>query len=79
MLGSKILPRLEVLDLSMGVLADKAAAALTANAAKFKHLKKLVLDDNWPSRRTGEGLGAQLCANYVAYRRELRGGQGGPR
>ena len=35
----------------------------------------LVLDDNWPSRRTGEGLGASLCANYVAYRRELRGGR----
>jgi GNAT superfamily N-acetyltransferase len=32
----------------------------------------LVLDDNWPSRRTGEGLGATLCANYVTYRRELR-------
>jgi GNAT superfamily N-acetyltransferase len=32
----------------------------------------LVLDDNWASRRTGEGLGASLCANYVAYRRSLR-------
>jgi GNAT superfamily N-acetyltransferase len=32
----------------------------------------LVLDDNWPSRRTGEGLGASLCANYVAYKRRLR-------
>ncbi len=32
----------------------------------------LVLDHNWPSRRTGEGLGAKLCANYVAYRRELK-------
>jgi hypothetical protein len=38
----------------------------------------LVLDDNWASRRTGEGLGASLCANYVCYRRELRGA-GGPR
>ena len=45
--GSKILPRLEVLDLSMGVLADKALAALEANASKFKHLKKLILDDNY--------------------------------
>jgi len=36
----------------------------------------LVLDDNWASRRTGEGLGAQLCANYVAYRRTLRGAGG---
>jgi GNAT superfamily N-acetyltransferase len=32
----------------------------------------LVLDDNWPSRRTGEGLGASLCANYVTYRRRFR-------
>lgn len=32
----------------------------------------LVLDDNWPSRRTGEGLGGALCANYVAYRRNFR-------
>lgn len=31
----------------------------------------LVLDDNWPSRRTAEKLGARVCANYVAYRRAL--------
>jgi len=31
----------------------------------------LVLDDNWPSRRTAMGLGAELCANYVAYRRNF--------
>jgi hypothetical protein len=31
----------------------------------------LVLDDNWPSRRTGEGLGGALRANYVAYRRDF--------
>ncbi len=31
-----------------------------------------VLDDNWPSRRTGEGLGCDVCANYLAYRREFR-------
>ncbi|MDP1829947.1 MAG: WGR domain-containing protein [Archangium sp.] len=45
--ASKILPRLEALDLSMGVLADKGAAALIANAPKFKHLKKLILSDNY--------------------------------
>jgi len=32
----------------------------------------LVLDDNWPSRRTAERLGASVCANYLAYRRDLR-------
>ena len=31
----------------------------------------LVLDDNWPSRRTGERLGADLCANYMVYRRDF--------
>ena len=32
----------------------------------------LVLDDNWPSRRTAEKLGARICANYLVYRRDLR-------
>jgi RimJ/RimL family protein N-acetyltransferase len=31
----------------------------------------LVLDDNWPSRRTAERLGAHVCASYLTYRREL--------
>ena len=31
----------------------------------------LVLDDNWPSRRTGEKLGGFVCANYVVYRRSF--------
>jgi hypothetical protein len=30
-----------------------------------------VMDDNWPSRRTAEKLGASVCANYVVYRRRL--------
>jgi hypothetical protein len=32
----------------------------------------LVLDDNWPSRRTAEKLGAKVCANYLVYRRNFR-------
>ena len=32
----------------------------------------LVLDDNWPSRRTAEKLGARICANYMVYRRNFR-------
>jgi len=32
----------------------------------------IVLDDNWPSRRTAEKLGTYVCANYLAYRRNLR-------
>lgn len=31
----------------------------------------LVLDDNWPSRRTAEKLGASVCANYMVYRRNF--------
>ena len=31
----------------------------------------LVLDDNWPSRRTAEKLGASICANYMVYRRDF--------
>lgn len=31
----------------------------------------LVLDDNWPSRRTAESLGARVTGNFVAYRRDL--------
>jgi GNAT superfamily N-acetyltransferase len=32
----------------------------------------IVLDDNWPSRRTAEKLGAHVCANYLVYRRNFR-------
>jgi len=32
----------------------------------------LVLDENWPSRRTAEKLGAEVCANYLVYRRNFR-------
>lgn len=31
----------------------------------------LVVDDNWPSRRTAEKLGASVCANYVTYGRSI--------
>jgi len=31
----------------------------------------LVLDDNWPSRRTAEKLGCRICANYMVYRRNF--------
>ncbi len=44
---SKILPRLQVLDLSMGVLDGKATTALLANAARFQHLRELILVDNY--------------------------------
>ena len=45
--ASKLLPQLKVLDLSMGVLFTEGAAALINHKAKFAHLKKLILDDNY--------------------------------
>jgi len=32
----------------------------------------LVLDDNWPSRRCAESLGARVTGNFLTYRREFR-------
>src|SRR5579872_1274030 len=32
----------------------------------------LVLDDNWPSRRCAESLGARVTGNFLTYRRELQ-------
>jgi hypothetical protein len=32
----------------------------------------MVVDDNWPSRRTADQLGAFVCANYLVYRRNFR-------
>lgn len=45
--GSKLLTRLKVLDFSMGVMNGKAADTLAAHAEKFKHLKELILTDNY--------------------------------
>lgn len=33
----------------------------------------VVLDDNWPSRRTAEKLGARVIRNFNVYRKELSG------
>ena len=53
-------------------LAMAARCYLELIARGATHLSyTLVLDDNWPSRRTAEKLGAQVCANYVTYRRSL--------
>jgi GNAT superfamily N-acetyltransferase len=52
-------------------MAACAFLALARRGAKWVSYT-LVLDDNWPSRRTGEGLGASLCANYLTYRRSFR-------
>lgn len=52
-------------------LAAHGFLTLARRGARFVSYT-LVLDDNWPSRRTAEKLGAFVCANYVTYRRRLR-------
>ena len=32
----------------------------------------VVLDDNWPSRRTAEKLGCRVDKSFAVYRRDLR-------
>jgi len=58
---------------SRGIAAAMAARsflAMARNRMKFAGYT-LVLDDNWPSRRTAENLGAQVTGNFVTYRRAL--------
>jgi GNAT superfamily N-acetyltransferase len=52
-------------------MAAYAYLELVRRGAKYVSYT-LVLDDNWPSRRTGEKLGAFVCANYMVYRRNFR-------
>jgi GNAT superfamily N-acetyltransferase len=52
-------------------MAARSYLDLAKRGAKYLSYT-LVLDDNWPSRRTGEKLGAYVCANYVTYRRNFR-------
>ena len=54
-------------------LAMAAHAYLELARRGYTHLSyTIVLDDNWPSRRTAEKLGARVCANYLVYRRNFR-------
>ena len=69
-------------SLAIGVLPRARGRGLNYAMAAYGYLElvrrgwthvsyTLVLDDNWPSRRTGEGLGGALRANYLAYRRNF--------
>jgi GNAT superfamily N-acetyltransferase len=52
-------------------MAGYAYLELVRRGAKYLSYT-LVLDDNWPSRRTAEKLGAFVCANYMVYRKNFR-------
>src|SRR2546423_2935171 len=69
--------------LGIGVLRQARGRGVNLAMAAYSYLElvkrgqthlsyTLVLDDNWPSRRTGERLGGYVCANYMVYRRVLR-------
>ncbi len=51
-------------------MASYAYLELIKRGAKYLSYT-MVLDDNWPSRRTAEKLGAKVCASLVVYRRNL--------
>jgi hypothetical protein len=51
-------------------LAAKSCLAMMERGYKSASCT-LVLDDNWPSRRTAEKLGGRVARNFVVYRREL--------
>jgi hypothetical protein len=44
---SALLPRLEQLDFSMGIMGELAVAAFLRQVEKFKHLRRLYLGDNY--------------------------------
>jgi GNAT superfamily N-acetyltransferase len=81
--GREIRPEERVNTLGIGVraphrgrgvnmaLASSAFLALAKRGQTYMSYT-LVLDDNRPSRRTAEKLGASVCANYVAYRRNFQ-------
>jgi hypothetical protein len=61
---AKILPQLEVLDLSMGTMTDEGAQVLADNAEAFKHLKQLDVTQNLLTAR-GQRLVAKLCPSVA--------------
>jgi len=62
---SAILPRLEVVDFSMGILCQAAAQALLKHAGKYQHLKTLILDDNFFLKEDIKALKKVLpCARF---------------
>jgi hypothetical protein len=74
--------RLNMLGIGVRSPARRRGVNLAVAARSYLELVKrgsthvsytLVLDDNWPSRRTAEKLGATVCANYLVYRREFGG------
>jgi hypothetical protein len=80
--GRKLADNERLNFLGIGVLEEARGRGVNLAMGSYSYLHMirsgskylsytLVLDDNWPSRRTAEKLGAKVCANYVTYRRTL--------
>jgi hypothetical protein len=80
--GRELLPEERLNLLGIGVLEGARGTGLNLAIAARSYLElvergssyvsyTIVLDDNWPSRRTAEKLGARVCANYLVYRRAI--------
>ena len=80
--GRELRPEEHVNFLGIGVLEQARGRGVNLAMAAYSYLElaragathlsyTLVLDDNWPSRRTAEKLGAHVCANYMVYRRNF--------
>jgi hypothetical protein len=80
--GRKIADNERLNFLGIGVLEEARGRGVNLAMAAYSYLNlirdgskylsyTLVLDDNWPSRRTAEKLGAYVCANYMVYRRNF--------
>lgn len=80
--GRKLADNEKLNFLGIGVLESARGRGVNLAMAAYSYLHlirqgskylsyTLVLDDNWPSRRTAEKLGAKVCANYVTYRRNF--------
>lgn len=68
---SAILAKIEVLDLSMGVLWKEGTAAILKHAKAFEHLKKLILDDNYFDDAQIASIKAVLKNVQIGEQKEL--------
>ena len=69
-LGIGVLPEARGTGVNLAMCAY-SFLELVRRGAKYLSYT-LVVDTNWPSRRTAEKLGAYVCANYLTYRRDFR-------
>jgi hypothetical protein len=80
--GRKLAEHEKLNMLGIGVLEAARGRGVNLAMAAYSYLQlikqgskflsyTLVLDDNWPSRRTAEKLGAKVSASYVTYRRNF--------